>query len=131
MEALLTHAPVPTVDWGYVDGLTQQMRHTAHFQDFVKYGRSLPPGILEGALVGDAWLPEILAFVVQTPGYVEKRDVALVEALDPLIRLGCRRAEGGLAHDELVLERTRRGLRLRLDLEANGAEVHLGDQLFH
>jgi len=40
-----------------------------------------------------------------------------------------RHPERGLADDQLVLEWPARRLALRVDLEANGPELHLGDRL--
>ncbi len=50
-----------------------------------------------------------------------------VEILDALLRAGAGRPEGCLSNDETMLERARACLRLRVDLEAHRAELHLGD----
>jgi hypothetical protein len=52
-----------------------------------------------------------------------------VEILDHDLVAGPRRAEGGLADDEAMLERAGRSLGLRVDLEAHGPELHFGDRV--
>src|SRR5262249_4668093 len=79
---------------------------------------------------GRATLLERLNDVVQDQGV--PRVVARerrVEVLDAQLLARAWRTKGGLSNDEAMLERPRARLRLGIDLEAHGAELHLDDRV--
>ena len=52
-----------------------------------------------------------------------------VQILDPNLLVVTRSPEARIAHDQSMLERPRRRLGLRVDFEAHGADLHLGNRV--